>query len=447
MKNSLVTLVLALAALAAAQQPTAPSSSPGEAQPGQAAAQPGAPAQPQQKKEIKDPAEYNSYIAALRESNPQLQAQAFENFLQQYPNSVVKEDALEQLMAAYEKLGNTAKTAETANRILQFDPNNARALALVAYTKRAAAEAGQAPQQNAAEAAQYGQRGLQALQTMTKPEGMSDADFEKFKTQVAIIFNGSVGFGALQNKDYPTAQKYLQTAVDLRAKESPNDPNALRDVYPLALAYLEAAPINPTGLWWIARAAALSNNNPQIVKYGQFKYTKYHGSGDGWEQLLAQARTSATPPADFAVAPAPSPAEQAKRLADTKNPKEMNFDELQLILTDGSPDVQQRVWSQIKGTEIPFAAKVITATRDKLELAATADDVEKNVADVNVTMVAPCTPPKCKLPKPGDETQLVAKFDAYTSNPFMIKLVDGQFIAKPSAKPAARKPPARRFRR
>jgi tetratricopeptide (TPR) repeat protein len=363
MKKSLVTLVLVLAALAAAQQ-TAPS----QAQPGQAVQS----AQPQQqKKEIRDPAEYNSFVAAQREANPQAQAQAFENFLQQYPNSVVKEDALEQLMAAYEKAGNAAKASETASRLLQVNPNDVQALALLAFTKRTSAQNGQAPQQNAAEAAQYGQRGLRALATMVKPEGMSDADFTKFKDQVAIIFNGAVGFGALQNKDYATAQKYLEAGVELRNKENPSDPLAVLDVYPLALACLQATPMNPRGLWWIARAAVLNNNNPQIIQYGQSQYKKYHGSADGWDQLLAQARTSAAPPPNFAVAPAPSPAEQAKMLADTKNPKEMSFDELQVILTDGSPEVQQKVWSQAKGTEIPFAAKVISATRDKLELAAT----------------------------------------------------------------------------
>src|ERR1700758_914511 len=124
MKKLLILLVLAFTVLAAAQQPaTAPSTVPG-AQPAQGA-QPGAQPQ-QQKKEIKDPAEYNSYIAALREANPQAQANAFETFLQLYPNSVVKEDALEQLMAAYEKQGNSAKTAETANRVLQVNPNNIR---------------------------------------------------------------------------------------------------------------------------------------------------------------------------------------------------------------------------------------------------------------------------------------------------------------------------------
>ncbi len=438
MKKSLVTLVLALAALAAAQQTTTPSSAPRQAQPSQAASQSAQP--PQQKKEIKDPAEYNSYIAALRESNPQAQAQAFENFLQQYPNSVVKEDALEQLMATYEKLGNSAKTVDTANRLLQVDPNNVRALALLAFTKRAAAESGQAPQQNAAEAAQYGQRGLQALASMAKPEGMSDADFEKFKAQVAIIFNGAAGFGALQNKDYANAQKFLQAAVNLREKENPNDPTALRDVYPLALAYLEASPINPQGLWWIARAAALSNNNPQIVKYGQFKYSKYHGSPDGWDQLLAQAKTSAAPPPNFAVAPAPSPAEQAQTLANSKDPKSMDFGEWELILSQGTPDVQQKVWSQIKGLEVPFAAKTISASRNKLELAATADAIEKNVADVTVTMIAPL--PLANVPKAGQEIQIQAKPDSYTANPFMMQMIDGQLI-----KSAAKTPPNKPSRR
>jgi len=427
MKKSLVTLVLALAAVAPAQQPAAPAA---QAQP------------PQQKKEIKDPAEYNTYIAALREANPQAQAQAFENFLQQYPNTVVKEDALEQLMAAYEKLGNATKTTDAASRILQVDPNNIRALALLAYTKRATAEAGQAPQQNAAEASQYGQRGLQALATASKPEGMSDADFEKFKSQVAIIFNGSAGFGALQNKDSAGAQKYLQAAVDLEIKQNPNDPNTLRDIYPLALAYLEATPINPAGLWWIARAAALSNNNPQIVKYGQFKYTKYHGSTDGWDQLLAQARTNAAPAADFAVAPAPSPAEQAKMLAESKDPKSMDFGEWELILSQGSPEVQQKVWSQIKGLEVPFAAKTITATRTKLELAATADAIDKNVADVTVTMVAQL--PLASVPKAGAEIQIQAKPDSYTASPaFMMQMIDGQLIAKAAPKPPAKKPPVK----
>ncbi len=442
MKKSLIALVLAMGLVAVAQQPGQPSmagpGAPGQGAPGQAA-QPAQPAQ--QKKEIKDPAEYNAYVTALREPNPQQKAMLMEAFLQQYPNSVVKVDALEQLMAAYEQSGNSPKTMETANRLLQADPNNIRALALLAYSTRSAAEQGQNPQANAQQAEQYGQRGLQALQSAAKPEGVSDADWEKLKTQTAIIFHGSVGFGALQTKNYPLAQQNLQAAVEIRSKENPNDPTAIRDIYPLALAFLQATPMNPLGLWYVARAADLSNQNPQIVKYGVYMYSKYHGSQDGWDQLLAQAKTSPLPPQGFTVAPAPSPADQARTLANSEDPKKMDFGQWELILSEGDPQTQAKVWDQIKGIEVPFAAKVISSTKTTLMLAATADAIQNNQADVEVAMIAPLA--TTLVPKAGADIQIQAKPDSYTPKPFLMKMSDGQLIK--SAKPSAtRKPGTRR---
>src|SRR6058998_2120623 len=124
MKTSLVAFVLALSAIVVGQT-TAPQSQAQPAgsqpaatqQPGTApaAGQPGAPAQPQ-KKEIKDPAEYNAYVSAVQQKDPAAQISGLEAFLTQYPNSVVKEDALEALMGAYQKANNAAKMADAANR-------------------------------------------------------------------------------------------------------------------------------------------------------------------------------------------------------------------------------------------------------------------------------------------------------------------------------------------
>ncbi len=52
---------------------------------------------------IKDPAEYNAYTNAIGQSDPKIKASAIESFLTQYPQSVVKSDMLEQLMAAYQR--------------------------------------------------------------------------------------------------------------------------------------------------------------------------------------------------------------------------------------------------------------------------------------------------------------------------------------------------------
>ena len=42
---------------------------------------------------------------------------------------------------------------------------------------------------------------------MKKPDGMSDADFTKLHNETGAIFDGAVGFAALQAKDFATAQK------------------------------------------------------------------------------------------------------------------------------------------------------------------------------------------------------------------------------------------------
>src|SRR6516162_2208445 len=172
----------------------------------QAAAQPGAqqPAAQPAKPQIKDPAEYNAYVSAIQQSDPAAQAQAIEAFLQTYPNSVVKEDALVTLMGAYQKAGNASKTIDTAGRVLQANPNNIRALALLAYYYRSlCAQGGADAAKSCDQAAQYGQKGLDALPNTPKPEGMSDADFTKFHNDLVSIFDGAIGFAALQ----PTPKK------------------------------------------------------------------------------------------------------------------------------------------------------------------------------------------------------------------------------------------------
>src|SRR5205085_9955735 len=149
------------------------------------------PQPPQQKKEIKDPAEYNSYISAIGMSNPAQKAQALEQFLQQYPNTVVKTDALQQLMGAYQQANNGPKAVDAAGRLLQAEPNNIFALFILTVSNRPT---------NPPQGAQYGVRGLQALPSFAKPEGMAADTYEKLKREFEAAFNGAAGFGGLQQK-------------------------------------------------------------------------------------------------------------------------------------------------------------------------------------------------------------------------------------------------------
>jgi hypothetical protein len=116
MTKRLMAVVLGLAALAAAQmssqQPGTPSTP----------AQPATPQAQAQGPVIKDPAEYNAYVSAVQQQDPAAKISGLEAFLVQYPNSVVKKDALEVLMGAYQQTNNQAKMTETAKKLLGVMP-------------------------------------------------------------------------------------------------------------------------------------------------------------------------------------------------------------------------------------------------------------------------------------------------------------------------------------
>src|SRR5260370_7797171 len=85
-------------------------------------------------KVIKDPAEYNAYIAALNTPDPAVKAAAMEAFVKQYPASIVKIDALEQAMAAHQQANNFAKFQSIPDQILHPNPTNVPPLLILAHT-------------------------------------------------------------------------------------------------------------------------------------------------------------------------------------------------------------------------------------------------------------------------------------------------------------------------
>lgn len=380
---------------------------------------------------IKDPAEYNSYMAAVGMSNPAQKAAALEQFLQQYPSTVVKKDALQQLMGAYQQGNNMPKAMETAGNLLQVDPNNVYALFIEAFQNLSCAQT-QANAQCAANAAKYGQQGLQAITSFAQPQGMSTEQYDKLKTAMTGTFNTAAGFGALQQRDYPTAQKYLGAVVE-------TNPNDVSVVYPLATAYLGQKPLNVLGFWYGARAIDLAPNpqaKAQIQKYVQTTYDNYHGSDDGFAQILQQAASSPNPPQGFAVTQM-TPAVQAQNIYNQGGGdcKKLDLGSWEFIFQNGDQQLADKCMADIKGTPFAFQAKVIQPSAERLMLAATEDDINSNTADAEVTMAAAI--PAKLIPKAGESTKIQGVPVSYDKQPYMLHMDNGKFVA-------TRKAPARR---
>jgi len=448
MKKILVTVVLGAAALAAAQATQPP---PGQATPAQPAgsaaqSQPAAPAAPAaQAPVIKDPAEYNAYVGAIQQKDPAAQISGLEAFMTQYPNSVMKVAALQTLMQDYQQTNNQQKTIDTATKLVAADPNNVRAMALLAFFDRLKAQGGDPnAKQELVDAKKYGQMGLDALPKFTKPEGTSDADFQKMKDQMTGIFNAAIGIAALTDKDYDTARKALRAAVD----SSPDSQKDFSVVYPLALAYAGPTPPDPkltpdplNAIWFAARASSVAPNaqyQAQIEKYAKGQYMKYHGGDDGWNDVLAQAKASPNPPPGFSIKPAPSPAEQAHNMVTSTPPEKMDFATWQFIFSNGSKEDQDVVWNAIKGKAVQMQGTVIKATPTEFQIAGSSDDIDAKKPDITLTFEEKV--PLRLMPKEGASLDFQGEPASYTPSPFMMVMEKGKLLKAAAPAPAKKAP-------
>jgi tetratricopeptide (TPR) repeat protein len=385
---------------------------------------------------IKDPAEYNDYSNAISQSSPPAKAAAIEAFLTKYPNSVVKEEMLEQLMAAYQATNNMDKTVDAATRLVQTDPNNLRALAILVYIKKAQAAQKPTPAEQQPlldEAAASAQKGLAA----PKPANMPDADFQKLKDATTPIFYSAIALDDQLKKDYPGAEdafkKELQSIPPAQTQTGP----PLNDTYLLGQTYAQQTPPDlKNAVWFLTRAAqyAPPAAKDQIEKAAEYYYNKYHGGMDGFDQVKTLVTQSVLPPDSYNPTPAPpppSPADQAaKVVASTPDLKSLNLNDKEFILFNGKPEDAGKMWDTMKGQTYEIPGKVVSATPDSVQLAVTDDAKASNTADFTINMKKPLATP----PAIGTMVNYDATFDSYTQNPKMITLING---APPApAKPA-----------
>jgi hypothetical protein len=393
---------------------------------------------------IKDPAEYNAYTNAVGQSTPAAKTKAIEAFLQQYPNSVVKVDMLEQLMAAYQGVGDMDSTLKTANTLLGVDPNNLRALAISVYIQKtqAAGKTNPADAQPLLDsAAAHAQTGLNE----TKPASLSQADFDALKAATAPIFDSAIALDDSNKKDFAGAIQFYSNELKAYPKpELTQSGPGLNDTYLLGQAYAQQDPPDTkNAAWFLTRSAqfAPAQAKAQIEKAAEYFYNKYHGSMDGYPQVQTLAQANLFPPADYNPTPAPpppSPADLASQtVAATSDLKTLSLSDKEFILFNGKPDDAQKVWAVMQGVRAGVPGTVISASPDSVQVAVTEDNKQSKKADFTINMKTPLKTP----PAVGTDVMYDATFDSYTATPPMITLTDGAPHATAAA-PARRRPAA-----
>ncbi len=440
--------------------------------------------------QIKDPAEYNAYQMASSQSDPKAKAAALDDFLTKYPQTVVKKLVLDDLLGTYQQLGDQDKTLDTANKLLQVDPSNLKAIYISVFIKKMQC-AKTSDQATCDDAAALAEKGL----AVQKPDGVA-ADVWKQQTDATQPF-----FHSAVAVDDIVAKKDPGGAVDEYKKELMMYPpqatqigSALGDTLQLALAYVKLQLVDAQAArdaltkakatpgdaslaaaakaandkanqdylfaaWFFARAwnFAPANFKSQIEPQLEYYFKKYHGNLDGLNDLKTQAAATVFPPASVSTSftVAPTPEEQIHQLiATTPDLNTLALADKETVLSIGSKEDADKLWSLLQGKDTPVPGTVIESSATQIKVAVTQDAKDAKTADFIVNLKEPladkeipAVDTELKLLKDGGP-ELDGTYDTYSQIPAstsapasaQIVLKDGILQTKKAApvhKPAA----------
>ncbi len=206
-------------------------------------------------------AEYNAYTAAQATKDPTAQIKALDDFVAKYPNSALLIYVYPLYYNAYSQLKNWNKVIEYADKTLALGDKIEPPVKYQAYYARAFAYTNIQPAptdpDQAKKARQAALDGLQTLNSLKKPDNMSQDDFDKQKKAPAILFNYTAATAATTQKDNAAAIESYKAVLAL----TPDDAVTLYRVGQLYETM--TPPQHLDAFWYFAKSASAKGGNAQ----------------------------------------------------------------------------------------------------------------------------------------------------------------------------------------
>jgi tetratricopeptide (TPR) repeat protein len=386
---------------------------------GQAAA---APASTAPQKNWKDRAEFDQYDAITKDTNPKTRLDKLKAWESAYPTTEFIKERRTLFLTTYVGLNDGKNAVDVAKQILADDPKDFTALYYTMYFTQALYG-----QNQSADVLDQGEKASQAILASidTPPPGVTAEQWAKLRPDVELMAHVNLGFIAMQRKNWDGAEAEYQKVLTA----SPN--NAQVDYWMgTVIASEKKLDKLPAAMFYFARAATITGPTaltPDAQKtaltYVQKQYKNFHGSDEGFNDLLAAAKSSATPPAGFTIKNANEIAQASAASEEEYNkshPSEALWGVLKSALT--GPDGEMYFNMNMKGAEIPTplkgrVIKLEPALKPKTILLAM-EDKSNNTTTADATL-------KFEMPLAGkvDEgTELTFNgvAESYTANPFMV---------------------------
>jgi tetratricopeptide (TPR) repeat protein len=328
--------------------------------------------------------EYPLYDAATKQTDNAKKIDALKAWEQKFPDSNYKSTRLALFLVTYKALNQFDKVLETGNEILTLDPKSILALwEMTAAIQRL--------EKATPEQLSLGEKAAQTLATKfddLRPAATSEADWAKGKPEIQAAAYVALGWIATQRKDSPAAEKAYLQSLQINPNNAP-----VSFALGILIITQRNADTYPIGLFHVARAASLTGtgaypdaNRKKADEYLVGRYTNFHGSAEGLDELRKLAIASAIPPEGFKIESSAEGANRKKAEFAKSNPMLALWMSVKEELA--GPNGADYFEKSVKGFALPAGVQGVTKFKGKLVAAVP----PKNPKQLKVAIADAVTP-------------------------------------------------------
>jgi len=375
------------------------------------------PAAAQAGPKYKDPAEYTLYDSILKDTNPKTKLDKLLEWQTKYPTTEFAKPRQQLLLDTYVKLNQPKEAVAAAKQILADDPKDFTSLYYTMLYTRTLAGANPT-----AEVLDQGEKAASAFLANidTPPPNVSAQQWKGARTPIEVLAHSTLGWIAMQRKSWDSAEGEFQKTLAL-------DPNNAEVDYFMGtvIAGQKNPQKMPAELFYFARAASLDGSEAlapagrqQVLDFLKKAYKNYHGSDDGFNDLVAVAKAQAAPPADYHIRTAKEIADEKQKKQeeeDAKNPQLKLWKDIKAQLTGAEGAMYFE--SGLKGAQVPTLKGKVVKLEPELKpktLVLALEDGTTPDATLKFEMPLP------GKVDPGTELSFEGVPESYTASPYMV---------------------------
>jgi len=396
-------------------------------------------------KNWKDREEYDAFQKVQQATDPKARLEALKAWEDKYPTSDFVGMRYQYYLDTLSRLAGTDPTQRPvllskAQDALKVDPKNYNAMYLISLWGPIVG--GAAPAADLVSQTESAAHGLisgadDAFAAASKPQGMSDADWAKVKAARVAKAHQALAWAAETRKDMAGAESEYKESLTANPEDGPTASQFGKLLY-------EEKKI-PEALFEYARAGQYSGPGAALVPAGRQTaldffnklYKNYHGSDEGKDQVLAQARASALPPPGFTVGSLQAKLEQEAGAINERIKADPSFALWYSVKTNLTGDKGADFFNNnVKDAELPGGANGVKNFNGTILTVEPADKPTKVILGIedatkpDVTLLFTTAIPAAALTKikVGEKIEFSGVADSYTKDPYMLTFKDPEIV-------------------